>query len=227
MSASPPTQAAGSVAEGTSRRTRTSVAPPESSTQQFPALRRFVSSSAAEITARIAIRPVFVDDGGRRRRLIVGSGYLLAVACFAYIVVVGVSLTAAPSGPLDRAPRTVAEAAAPPAAASAPAAAAAAAAAQTIAPSARTETLTRPTPTPTSVKVVTTTPARVAPTVAPTAATPEPPTTTTTTTTSPAAPTTTPCRPRRSCATRTTAPTADPEPPAVDQPGTALDPRPA
>ncbi len=43
---------------------------------------------------------MFVDDAGRRRKLIVGCGYLAALACIGYIVTVGISLTAGPTGPL-------------------------------------------------------------------------------------------------------------------------------
>jgi hypothetical protein len=88
-------------------------APPEVISQHVTALRRLVVSGA-EVTSRIAIRPVFVDDAGRRRRLLTGFGYLAALACVGYIVVVGISLTAGPTGPLaampDPKPPTLVEA---------------------------------------------------------------------------------------------------------------------
>jgi hypothetical protein len=192
-----------------------SIAPPESNTQQFPALRRLMTPSA-ETTTRIAIRPVFVDDGGKRRRLIVGGGYLVALACLGYIAVVGISLTAWPSGPLDRAPQPLAEQSLPPG--GAPAVVVPQAVAPLAPPTVRTENLSRPTTTPTSVRVVATTPARIAPTVAPTAAAPAP----RVTTTSPATTTSFPCRPRRGCGSTTTAPTSAPEP-TTDAAGDPLD----
>ena len=74
-------------------------APSEVINQPTTAFRRIMASSA-DVTSRIVIRPVFVDDAGRRRKLIAGCGYLAALACIGYIVTVGISLTAGPTGPL-------------------------------------------------------------------------------------------------------------------------------
>ncbi len=78
-------------------------APPEVRTQPITALCRLVVSGA-EATSRITIQPVFVDDAGRRRRMITGFGYLAALACIGYIVIVGISFTAGPTGPLAAMP---------------------------------------------------------------------------------------------------------------------------
>ncbi len=75
-----------------------SFATPGAKTQKLPSIP--AAAGPAEVTSRIAIRPVFVDDGGRRKRVLVRTGYLAAAACIGYLVVVGVSLTAGPVGPL-------------------------------------------------------------------------------------------------------------------------------
>ena len=75
-----------------------SFATPGAKTQKLPSIP--AAAGPAEATSRIAIRPVFVDDGGRRKRVLVRTGYLAAAACIAYLVVVGISLTAGPAGPL-------------------------------------------------------------------------------------------------------------------------------
>ncbi len=52
-------------------------------------------------TGGMPIRPVFVDDDGRRKRLMVRAGYLAVASFVAYLVVIGLSLIERPSGPLD------------------------------------------------------------------------------------------------------------------------------
>ena len=170
-------------------------APPEVINQPTTAFRRIMASSA-DVTSRIVIRPVFVDDAGRRRKLIVGCGYLAALACIGYIVTVGISLTAGPTGPLaamaDPQPHLVDEIAQP---TSVP-----------VTPTSRVATAVRPAPAP-QPRAVRTTVAKATtrPIVATTTAPAAPPIVVTT----PAVPTTPPCS-RRSCAIRTTTPTSDP-----------------
>jgi hypothetical protein len=48
--------------------------------------------------------PVFVDASGRRRKLVTGLGWLVALACLAYLGVIGVSLTGTSVGPLPDLP---------------------------------------------------------------------------------------------------------------------------
>jgi hypothetical protein len=58
------------------------------------------------------VMPVFVDASGRRRKIVTGFGWLVALACLAYLGVIGVSLTGTSVGPLPDLPsvasRTVA-----------------------------------------------------------------------------------------------------------------------
>ncbi len=54
---------------------------------------------------RVLFMPVFVDGGDRRRRMVVRGRYLAATACLAYLVMLGVSITASPvSKPAGGAP---------------------------------------------------------------------------------------------------------------------------
>jgi hypothetical protein len=48
--------------------------------------------------------PVFVDTTGRRRRWVIGLGWLIALACVAYLGVIGVSMTGTTVGPLPNLP---------------------------------------------------------------------------------------------------------------------------
>ena len=48
--------------------------------------------------------PVFVDTTGRRRRWVIGLGWLIALACVAYLGVIGVSMTGTTVGPLPTLP---------------------------------------------------------------------------------------------------------------------------
>jgi hypothetical protein len=50
------------------------------------------------------VMPVFVDASGRRRKLVSGLGWLVALACLAYLGVIGVSLTGTSVGPLPDLP---------------------------------------------------------------------------------------------------------------------------
>jgi hypothetical protein len=45
----------------------------------------------------VLLSPVFVEGGAQRRRLLARWGYVLAAACLAYLVMLGVSLTASPA----------------------------------------------------------------------------------------------------------------------------------
>jgi hypothetical protein len=179
-------------------------APPEAMNQQTTALRRFVASSA-EVTSRIVIRPVFVDDAGRRRKLIAGCGYLAALACIGYIVTVGISLTAGPTGPLasladPQPPHLVDDHAEPTPASVVPTSRVAVVARATTVPQPRT---VRP-----AAKV--SAPTRLI--VAPTTAQAAPPVITTT----PAVPTTQPCGRRRGCTNSTTPTTSGSSGPMTD-----------
>jgi hypothetical protein len=51
-----------------------------------------------------AVVPVFVDTTGRRRRWVIGLGWLVALACVAYLGVIGVSMTGTSVGPLPNLP---------------------------------------------------------------------------------------------------------------------------
>jgi hypothetical protein len=48
--------------------------------------------------------PVFVDATGRRRKVVTGFGWLVALACVAYLGVIGVSMTGTSVGPLPDLP---------------------------------------------------------------------------------------------------------------------------
>jgi hypothetical protein len=50
------------------------------------------------------VMPVFVDASGRRRKIVTGFGWLVALACLAYLGVIGVSLTGTSVGPLPDLP---------------------------------------------------------------------------------------------------------------------------
>ena len=57
------------------------------------------------IAAPVApVVPVFVDASGRRRKLMTGVGWLVALACVAYLAVIGVSLSGTSVGPLPELP---------------------------------------------------------------------------------------------------------------------------
>ena len=48
--------------------------------------------------------PVFVDVTGRRRRWVIVFGWLVALACVAYLGVIGISMTGTSVGPLPNLP---------------------------------------------------------------------------------------------------------------------------
>ena len=48
--------------------------------------------------------PIFVDTTGRRRRWVIALGWLVALACVAYLGVIGVSMTGTTVGPLPSLP---------------------------------------------------------------------------------------------------------------------------
>jgi len=57
------------------------------------------------IAAPVApVVPVFVDASGRRRKLMTGLGWLVALACVTYLAVIGVSLSGTSVGPLPELP---------------------------------------------------------------------------------------------------------------------------
>jgi hypothetical protein len=76
------------------------VASPGAETQKLPGIP--AAAGLADTAGRTAIRPVFVDDPGRRRRMLVRVGYVAAAACIGSLFVVGISLTAGAAGPLAR-----------------------------------------------------------------------------------------------------------------------------
>lgn len=51
-----------------------------------------------------SVFPVFVDGTGRRRKLVILLGWLVAVSCVAYLGVIGISMTGTSVGPLPEIP---------------------------------------------------------------------------------------------------------------------------
>ena len=47
-----------------------------------------------------SVSPVFVDGTGRRRKLVILLGWLVALSCVAYLGVIGISMTGTSAGPL-------------------------------------------------------------------------------------------------------------------------------
>src|SRR5690349_22646924 len=64
---------------------------------------RTVDPAAAESPVA-PVAPVFVDPTGRRRRLLTWLGWLVALACSAYLGVIGVSMTGTSAGPMPEVP---------------------------------------------------------------------------------------------------------------------------
>jgi hypothetical protein len=63
--------------------------------------------TAGPAAAGSAVAPVvavFVDATGRRRRLMTGLGWLVALSCVAYLAVIGFSMTGTSVGPLPEVP---------------------------------------------------------------------------------------------------------------------------
>ena len=67
-----------------------------------------VRGDPADNVGRVAVGgpvvPVFVDATGRRRKVVTGFGWLVALACVAYLGVIGVSMTGTSVGPLPDVP---------------------------------------------------------------------------------------------------------------------------
>jgi hypothetical protein len=62
-------------------------------------------SKDADALVRVgSVFPVFVDGTGRRRKLVILLGWLVAVACVAYLGVIGISMTGTSVGPLPEIP---------------------------------------------------------------------------------------------------------------------------
>jgi cell division septation protein DedD len=59
---------------------------------------------AEEVLSVGPVVPVFVDATGRRRRWVIGFGWLVALACVAYLGVIGVSMSGTSVGPLPNLP---------------------------------------------------------------------------------------------------------------------------
>jgi len=59
---------------------------------------------AEEVLSVGPVVPVFVDATGRRRRWVIGFGLLVALACVAYLGVIGVSMSGTSVGPLPNLP---------------------------------------------------------------------------------------------------------------------------
>jgi hypothetical protein len=63
-----------------------------------------VISGVTDVVIAAPVMPVFVDATGRRRKLVTGFGWLVALACLAYLGVIGVSLSGTSVGPLPDLP---------------------------------------------------------------------------------------------------------------------------
>jgi hypothetical protein len=64
-----------------------------------------VRSEDTDTALRVAsVIPVFVDGTGRRRRLVILLGWLVAVACVAYLGIIGISMSGTKVGPLPEVP---------------------------------------------------------------------------------------------------------------------------
>jgi hypothetical protein len=70
-----------------------------------PQLATAVRSAEPDTDLRAAsVIPVFVDGTGRRRRLVILLGWLVAVSCVAYLGIIGISMTGTRVGPLPEIP---------------------------------------------------------------------------------------------------------------------------
>jgi len=63
-----------------------------------------VGEMAAGAAVEAPVGPVFVDATGRRRKMVTGFGWLVALACVAYLGVIGVSMSGTSVGPLPDLP---------------------------------------------------------------------------------------------------------------------------
>jgi len=76
----------------------------EMNEQLAVSLREETADPAAAGSAVAPVVAVFVDATGRRRRLLTWLGWLVALACVAYLGVIGVSMTGTSVGPLPEVP---------------------------------------------------------------------------------------------------------------------------
>lgn len=64
-----------------------------------------MGSEGTDTLVRVgSVFPVFVDGTGRRRKLVILLGWLVAVSCVAYLGVIGFSMTGTSVGPLPEIP---------------------------------------------------------------------------------------------------------------------------
>jgi hypothetical protein len=72
--------------------------------QLATAVRGDPADNVTESVVAAPVVPVFVDASGRRRKLMTGVGWLVALACVTYLAVIGVSLSGTSVGPLPELP---------------------------------------------------------------------------------------------------------------------------
>ena len=72
--------------------------------QLATAVRGDPADNVTESVIAAPVVPVFVDASGRRRKLMTGLGWLVALACVTYLAVIGVSLSGTSVGPLPELP---------------------------------------------------------------------------------------------------------------------------
>ena len=72
--------------------------------QLATAVRGDPADNVTESVTAAPVVPVFVDASGRRRKLMTGVGWLVALACVTYLAVIGVSLSGTSVGPLPELP---------------------------------------------------------------------------------------------------------------------------
>jgi len=72
--------------------------------QLATAVRGDPADTVTESVTAAPVVPVFVDASGRRRKLMTGLGWLVALACVTYLAVIGVSLSGTSVGPLPELP---------------------------------------------------------------------------------------------------------------------------
>ena len=72
--------------------------------QLATAVRGDPADNVGEVAVAAPVVPVFVDATGRRRKVVTGFGWLVALACVAYLGVIGVSMTGTSVGPLPDLP---------------------------------------------------------------------------------------------------------------------------
>ena len=72
--------------------------------QLATAVRGDPADNVTESVIAAPVVPVFVDASGRRRKLMTGVVWLVALACVTYLAVIGVSLSGTSVGPLPELP---------------------------------------------------------------------------------------------------------------------------